>query len=1169
MLALILALAAQTGIYAEDSESAQAAQTEQADDGIFVDVNYDDKVQEIYQNGEVPTISYQTVGGNTYMDVKTNWTQSGYLLKNPIPNDGDDYNLSFDFAVTEPSGSYYFLMLSERASEVGENTYHQFGILNIDANGTFKTGGCELSGATWEKDKWYSYKMTFNRKSRHINVEITDKSNPENKAMFDGISPLDGPYGRGFPDRSYDILKFSAKATLKIDNILLEESREKPLVVTGVSTDHAGNVFGKDDVKEIRVGMRNVLNNTIKADIGYKLIDEDKNVVDSGKIENVTLGAREKKESTITVNMPRYCTYRIEFEPNITEGADNVQKNYEIGSFMLSMANKRAADEPLNQLTAANIEYIYTEDEWKPIKELLTQAGISSVRKEIYWSSIETSPGVYKRPDYTFYLEDSKNAGIDYLAIISPYSSLYAGGYERWQVDQMDEDGVEGIWDKWEKHLEWLANEYKDQVKYYEIFNEPNERATPEIYAKYLEVAHRAIKKYDPDGIVVGFSTASMPWAWIEQMLEIVGKDPHKYLDAISVHPYDFDYGEYMTKAKNASLAWSTLFRDQWFIDKNTRLKGLMEQYGCADIPVLGTEIGMTSTPLVFSMKQQAADMMQMFATDNVEGILDRIWIYCFENTGTRGSADYSMRDTEDNFGIVGNRDDTVPFAAKPSYIALCAYNRMMTDAEYIDKVINDPTRAYRFKRRDGKQVVMLWSEHNSENIALDLGVDEVEIYDQYSNPMGTLKSDNGAVNLTATFEPIYIVGDFTKMERKDNTIEIDKGRIDVVTGDNFAVNITDKKGRNLKVETKGTPNAVVSDETQISGGKGSVNITISDDPLPEEPIDIKVYDGDNLIYYSRIHTILGYEGVSFDYTLADDPVTKGRRVVKVSATNKTAGMTLTGELSADFTKSGGKKESRMMVDLKPGQTKTVYMNVPKSTFIQSVGAPIKISMGDRFNIEDTISVIDNMEVLYNNSGKKDATALDGDLSGSSQFAAQSQLAAQSIASWGGTDDCSMTGTLRWDEDNLYIYAAVKDDVFFQDKTGYDVWEADGLQLGVQDPAQVGVTEAAFTEVGVTKTKNGNEVYKYSNMPGVSGGIGLLDNPDVSIDVVSGGVIYKMAFPWKYLIGKDTVSAGDMLRFNISANESDGAGRRGWIEVTEGICGSKNAQLFGTITLKK
>ena len=102
------------------------------------------------------------------------------------------------------------------------------------------------------------------------------------------------------------------------------------------------------------------------------------------------------------------------------------------------------------------------------------------------------------------------------------------------------------------------------------------------------------------------------------------------------------------------------------------------------------------------------------------------------------------MRDTEDNFGVVGNRNDTVPFAAKPSYIALCAYNRMMTDAEYIDSVINDPTRAYRFKRRDGKQVVMLWSEHNSENIALDLGVYEVEIYDQYSNPMGTLKSDNG-----------------------------------------------------------------------------------------------------------------------------------------------------------------------------------------------------------------------------------------------------------------------------------------------------------------------------------------------------------------------------------------------------------------------------------------
>ncbi len=1142
---------------------------EEADDGIFLDINYDDKTQAISDYGNDFTKSTEKGSDGYYLNVSTNWTQSGYILKKPIPSDGDDYNLNFDFSITKPGGGYYLLMLSERETEKGDDTYHQFGVLSAGNEGEIKVAGTYLSDIKWEADKWYSYKMTFNRKTRKINVTVTEKGNEENTSSASFNAPVSTTYGNGLPDRKYDVLKFSAGGGLKIDNILLEESREKPLLVTGVKSEHAGNVFALNDVKTLEVGVKNALTNPVTAQIKYTVRDDDGNIADSGSVSDISAAAREVQTVPVTVNLTKYNTYRIYFDVTATDTKTNEKKEYSTEGYMLSVANKKSKSDKPNKYTAANTEYIYTESEWKPIEELLIQSGISAIRKEISWGHVEIAEGKYINPDYTFYLQELHDDGIDYLAIISPNNSRYAGNYDRMRVDQMDADGIKGIWEAWEKHLEYIAQQYGDKVKYYEIFNEPNERVSVEIYAKYLEIAYRAIKKYDPDGIVVGFSTASMPWTWIEQMLAIVGKDPGKYLDAISIHPYDFDYGEYRTKSKSASLAWSTLFRDQYFIEKNDRMKALMEKYGCGDIPVLGTEIGMTSTPLVYSTKQQAADMMQMFAVNQVSGIMDRVWIYCFENTWTRGMDDYSLRDTEDNFGIVGNRNDTVPLAAKPSYIALCAYNKMMTDAEFIDEIVNNPTRAYRFRRPDGKQVIMLWSENSSENIALNIGADSVEIYDQYSNNVASIQSASGIYDFTATFEPIYIVGNFDKMERAESTIEIDNGRINAVLNDMCTFNVIDKLGRNLRIEASSTPYAIVEENNGIEGGKGKVVVKTTEDAFQEEPVEIRVYDGNRLLFYSRVHIVVGDEGISIKYDLGSDPNAPERNVVNVSVTNKTAGTTLSGAVNADFSKVGGKLEERTIVDLEPGKTKTVYMNVPKTSYIKSIGAPLKVSFGGAYDIERNISVINPMTVNYNSTGKTGVEALNGDLSNSQQFAANDALAASSIENWGGPEDCSLKSTLRWDENNLYIYAEVTDDIFYQDKEKDGVWEADGLQLGIQDISAVDPTDTSFTEIAVSKTKNGVEVWRFTNQNGVSNQGGAMKAEYADIELLHGKAVYKMAFPWSELIGRETVSAGESFRFNISANENDGGGRRGWVEVTEGICGTKNAQLFGTIRLEK
>ena len=66
-----------------------------------------------------------------------------------------------------------------------------------------------------------------------------------------------------------------------------------------------------------------------------------------------------------------------------------------------------------------------------------------------------------------------------------------------------------------------------------------------------------------------------------------------------------------------------------------------------------------------------------------------------------------------------------------------------------------------------------------------------------------------------------------------------------------------------------------------------------------------------------------------------------------------------------------------------------------------------------------------------------------------------------------------------------------------------------------------------------------------------------------------GRTIYKAAIPWSEIIGRGTVKSGDSFRFTMLANDNDGAGRRGWAQLTDGIAGQKNPDWFGIIELKK
>jgi len=116
----------------------------------------------------------------------------------------------------------------------------------------------------------------------------------------------------------------------------------------------------------------------------------------------------------------------------------------------------------------------------------------------------------------------------------------------------------------------------KGRVPIYEIINEPNLYLAPDVYVRYLKVAHDAIRKADPASKICGFCLTSdfgaIAYSWTAKCVALGGLD---YVDAVSFHPY-----------ASRELG-SALPADQKIAD----LRKEMKNYGKPDIPLWNTEL--------------------------------------------------------------------------------------------------------------------------------------------------------------------------------------------------------------------------------------------------------------------------------------------------------------------------------------------------------------------------------------------------------------------------------------------------------------------------------------------------------------------------------------------------------------------------------------------------
>lgn len=196
---------------------------------------------------------------------------------------------------------------------------------------------------------------------------------------------------------------------------------------------------------------------------------------------------------------------------------------------------------------------------------IMSEAGIAWVRTDFDWSGVEKKQGEWTFDHLDETVKWAEEAGVTILPILD-----YDVNWARPAHKHLDE---------WTEYVRQVVTRYKDRIRCWEIWNEPNlkgawrDEPDPVAYTTLLQAAYTQIKAIDPDLTVLLGGMAGIPWEFIEGIYQA---DGGKCFDAMNIHPYRYP----------ASPESGKLYEDL------QKLRELMSRYGDGEKPIWITEIG-------------------------------------------------------------------------------------------------------------------------------------------------------------------------------------------------------------------------------------------------------------------------------------------------------------------------------------------------------------------------------------------------------------------------------------------------------------------------------------------------------------------------------------------------------------------------------------------------
>ncbi|MCW5879526.1 MAG: cellulase family glycosylhydrolase [Anaerolineae bacterium] len=172
-----------------------------------------------------------------------------------------------------------------------------------------------------------------------------------------------------------------------------------------------------------------------------------------------------------------------------------------------------------------------------------------------------------------------------------------------------------------------VATRYKGRIRAYEIWNEPNlarewcdQKPSPQQYAQMLKTAYAAIKKADPDAMVIsaGMSptgtndnTAMPDDMFYDELYKVMGGKSDGYFDVLGVHAAGFRAAPEVSP-EEAAADKAKYGGERFFTFRRVEdIRKIMEKYGDAAKQMAVLEFGWTSDEIHPDYKWHAVTEQQ------------------------------------------------------------------------------------------------------------------------------------------------------------------------------------------------------------------------------------------------------------------------------------------------------------------------------------------------------------------------------------------------------------------------------------------------------------------------------------------------------------------------------------------------------------------------------
>ncbi|MDL1975736.1 MAG: endo-1,4-beta-xylanase [Deltaproteobacteria bacterium] len=311
-----------------------------------------------------------------------------------------------------------------------------------------------------------------------------------------------------------------------IDAIQLEEGpiteyRPRASVEVSLVSDgaHKGNVFFEDEPIIMKLKLHNTDKVAKNITTYYEVYDYYNRKVKEGSI-NSNIQSESSYESNLDLSLAqnKRGAFRAIFW---VAGLDGTIK--EVNYSVLPRPRNVNVDDSIMGAHVPFSDYFLS---------LMQKVGVKwnrtlSTGKQFRWNVIEPTKGDFIWKDAE--ISRAANYGMKVLGTIG--SEIVS--VPTWAQDT---DGLPKL-DEWDRFVFTVVNHYKDQVKHWEIWNEPDTEGGLEqnsaFYAELLKTAYNAAKRADPDCVVVGM--VAYYNSYIEDVFDRIGNG---YCDLASTHLY-------------------------------------------------------------------------------------------------------------------------------------------------------------------------------------------------------------------------------------------------------------------------------------------------------------------------------------------------------------------------------------------------------------------------------------------------------------------------------------------------------------------------------------------------------------------------------------------------------------------------------------------------------